>query len=121
MLSPTPESLKPDEHSHCAASPCWAPSLGTSDYRAPGWEQLHATAKTGDRFGGTRKDGTWEEVTARVLEGRMEGRHYCRFVYVGWTNAQGTRCETSFEDFATMHREVLPLPNKEINPSCKSY
>jgi hypothetical protein len=26
MLSPTPESLKPDEHSHWAASPCWAPS-----------------------------------------------------------------------------------------------
>jgi hypothetical protein len=25
MLSPTPESLKPDEHSHCAASSGWAP------------------------------------------------------------------------------------------------
>lgn len=24
MLSPTPESLKPDEHSHCAVSPCYA-------------------------------------------------------------------------------------------------
>jgi len=27
MLSPTPESLKPDEHSHCAASPGWAPMV----------------------------------------------------------------------------------------------
>jgi hypothetical protein len=93
-----------------------APSFGTSDYRAPGWEQLHATAKSGDRFGGTRKDGTWEEVTARVIEGWMEGRHYCRFVYVGWTNAHGTQCETSFEEFATMHREIQPLPNAGREP-----
>lgn len=31
MLSPTPESPKPDEHSHCAASPGYAPSFRLLD------------------------------------------------------------------------------------------
>lgn len=66
--------------------------------------------KTGARFAGLCKDGTWEEVTARVREGFTESKHYARFVYVGWVNQAGTTCETSFESFATLHREIKPLP-----------
>lgn len=81
--------------------------FGTSDWRADGYQQLQDNAKTGDKIRGERRDGSWHDVTLRVVEGIMEGRHPIRFVYVGWRNEQGGYCESSLEAFATMHRQIV--------------
>jgi hypothetical protein len=84
--------------------------FGSSDWRAEGWESAMKSAKTGDRFTGQQRDGSWIDVTVRVLEGAMEGRSKIRFVYVGWEKSD-QRCESTFECFATMHRRIESLPN----------
>ena len=85
--------------------------FGSSYWRAEGWEDAMNSAQTGDRFRGEKKDGTWDVITLRVLEGIMEGRHPCRFVYAGWTTSDGRHCESSFECFATLSRRIESLPN----------
>lgn len=84
--------------------------FGTSDWRAEGWEDIARNANTGDGFRGLRKNGTWWHVTVRVLEGIMEGRHHCRFVYAGWRENERD-CETSWECFATLCRRIESVPN----------
>lgn len=95
------------ENAKCAAPRA---RFGSSDWRAEGWEAVMKSAKTGDRFTGQQRDGSWIDVTVRVLEGTMEGRHQIRFVYVGWEK-NGQHCESTFECFATMHRRIESLPN----------
>lgn len=95
------------EHSDGIGS---AALYGTSDWRADGWENIFKTAHTGDAFRGLRKDGTWWNVKVRVLEGIMDGRHHCRYVWAAW-HENGRYCEASWECFAALCQRIESLPS----------